>query len=88
MNDGNAQHLRNCLQVCQRFSVSVRQVWAQLLWCDLEPLQATEALKITAEQLIKFKVMDHVIPEPLGGAHSDPMGAFPAIKKSLMEVYS
>ena len=50
-------------------------------------LQATEALRITAEQLIKFKVMDHVIPEPLGGAHSDPMGAFPAIKKSLMEVY-
>lgn len=50
--------------------------------------QATEALKITAPELIKFKVMDHVIPEPLGGAHSDPMGAFPAIKKSLMEVYS
>ena len=53
----------------------------------LSCLQATEALRITAEQLIKFKVMDHVIPEPLGGAHSDPMGAFPAIKKSLMEVY-
>lgn len=51
-------------------------------------VKATEALKITAEQLIKFKVMDHVIPEPLGGAHSDPMGAFPAIKKSLMEVYT
>lgn len=49
--------------------------------------QATEALKVTAEQLVKFKVMDHIIPEPLGGAHSDPVGAFPAIKKSLMEVY-
>ena len=51
-------------------------------------MQATEALKITAPELIKFRVMDHIIPEPLGGAHSDPMGAFPMIKKTLLEVYA
>lgn len=33
------------------------------------PPQATEALRITAPELIKLEVMDEVIPEPLGGAH-------------------
>lgn len=31
--------------------------------------QATEALRITAPELIKLEVMDEIIPEPLGGAH-------------------
>ena len=31
--------------------------------------------------------MDEIIPEPLGGAHSDPMGAFPAIKEAIMRNY-
>ena len=49
--------------------------------------QATEALRITSTELLNFKVMDDVIPEPLGGAHSDPMASFPAIKESIMNVY-
>ena len=49
--------------------------------------QATEALRITSTELLNFKVMDDVIPEPLGGAHSDPMASFPAIKDSIMNVY-
>jgi acetyl-CoA carboxylase carboxyl transferase subunit alpha len=50
-------------------------------------VQATEALRITSQELLNFGVMDTVIEEPLGGAHSDPMGAFPAIKKAIMDVY-
>ena len=49
--------------------------------------QATEALRITSTELLQFKVMDDVIPEPLGGAHSDPMGCFPAIKDAIMDIY-
>lgn len=49
--------------------------------------QATEALRITPSDLIKFKVMDEVIPEPLGAAHSDPMAAFPAVKDAIMRNY-
>ena len=49
--------------------------------------QATDALKVTADQLHKFGVMDYIVPEPLGGAHSDPMGTFPAIKKQILDVY-
>ena len=50
--------------------------------------QATEALRITSSELVTFGVMDTVIEEPLGGAHSDPMGAFPAIKQAIMHVYN
>lgn len=46
--------------------------------------QATEALRITATELVKFKVMDEIVPEPAGGAHADPMGCFPAIKDALV----
>lgn len=56
-------------------------------FCPLFILQATEALRITSPDLIKFKIMDEIIPEPLGGAHSDPMGAFPAIKEAIMRNY-
>ena len=49
--------------------------------------QATEALRITAQELVKFGVMDDIIKEPLGGAHADPMGSFPAIKAALMQAY-
>lgn len=51
------------------------------------PPQATEALRITAPELIRLEVMDEVIPEPLGGAHSDPVAAFPAIKGAIMNTF-
>jgi hypothetical protein len=54
---------------------------------SVSPLQATEALRITAPELVKFGVMDEIIPEPLGGAHSDPMAAFPYIKEAIMKTY-
>ena len=50
-------------------------------------LQATEALRITPADLLRFKVMDESIPEPLGAAHTDPMAAFPAIKEAIMRNY-
>ena len=50
-------------------------------------MQATEALRITSPELVKFRIMDEIIPEPLGGAHSDPMAAFPAIKDAIMSTY-
>ena len=47
-------------------------------------MQATEALKITSNDLLKFGVMDEIVPEPLGGAHSDPMSSFTYIKHALL----
>jgi acetyl-CoA carboxylase carboxyl transferase subunit alpha len=34
--------------------------------------KAADALKLTAQDLLSFKIIDGVIPEPLGGAHRDP----------------
>ncbi len=31
--------------------------------------------------------MDAIVPEPLGGAHSDPLTAFPSIKEAVMATY-
>ena len=50
--------------------------------------QATEALRITAPELVKFGVMDTIVPEPLGGAHADPVSAFPLIKEAILKVYA
>ena len=50
--------------------------------------QATEALRITAPELVRFGVMDGVIEEPLGAAHSDPMGSFPAIRTAILGIYN
>ncbi len=50
--------------------------------------QATEALRITSQELVKFGVMDDVVPEPLGGAHSDPPAAFPLIKETILKTYA
>jgi acetyl-CoA carboxylase alpha subunit len=50
-------------------------------------VQATEALRITAPELVKLQVMDEIIPEPLGGAHSNPVEAFPHIKDAIMKTF-
>jgi acetyl-CoA carboxylase carboxyl transferase subunit alpha len=46
---------------------------ASILWRSAEYApQAAEALKITAQDLLAFGIVDGVIPEPQGGAHYDP----------------
>ena len=50
-------------------------------------MQATEALRITAQELVGFGVMEEIIEEPLGGAHTEPMASFPAVKDAIMNIY-
>ena len=38
-------------------------------------MEAAEALKLTAPDLLKAGLIDRIIPEPIGGAHADPEGA-------------
>lgn len=60
------------------YSVISPEGCAAILWRksgDLGPEEfsrAADALKLTAGNLLEFKVIDDVIPEPLGGAHRDP----------------
>ena len=55
------------------YSVITPEGCAAILWKDSSKAeQAAEALKLTALDLLELRVIDEVIPEPLGGAHRDP----------------
>ncbi len=54
------------------YSVISPESCSSILWRSWDyKEQAAEALKLTAEDLIKFGVIDVIVPEPLGGAHKD-----------------
>jgi acetyl-CoA carboxylase carboxyl transferase subunit alpha len=62
------------------YSVISPEGCASILWRDRAKAQdAAEAMKITAQDLIGLKVVDQVIPEPVGGAHADPEAAIRAV---------
>ncbi len=55
------------------YSVISPEGCAAILWRDAAKAQeAAEALKLSAPDLMKLKVIDKIIPEPGGGAHRDP----------------
>jgi acetyl-CoA carboxylase carboxyl transferase subunit alpha len=55
------------------YSVISPEGCAAILWKDRTAAsKAAEALKITAKHLLSLGLVDEIIPEPLGGAHSDP----------------
>eukprot|EP01025_Chloroclados_australasicus_P017134 TRINITY_DN18725_c0_g2_i1.p1 TRINITY_DN18725_c0_g2~~TRINITY_DN18725_c0_g2_i1.p1 ORF type:complete len:513 (+),score=74.78 TRINITY_DN18725_c0_g2_i1:23-1540(+) len=67
------------------YYVASPEACAAILWKSREKAPAaTEALKITANDLIKLGIMDEIVKEPLGGAHADPMASFPMIREALM----
>ena len=50
--------------------------------------KAAESLKLTAEDGIKLKIVDGIIKEPLGGAHSDREGTFKEVEKVILDTYN
>ncbi|KAG1676463.1 hypothetical protein FOA52_002283 [Chlamydomonas sp. UWO 241] len=67
------------------YYVASPEACAAILWKSRAATKAaTEALRITAPELIKFGVMDEIVPEPLGGSHADPAAVFPTIKAVLL----
>ena len=42
-------------------------------------------MKLTAKDLLKLKIIDEIIPEPLGGAHRDPENIASDIKHSIIK---
>lgn len=54
------------------YSVISPEGCAAILWRTRDKAaEAAEALKLTAKDLLKFKIVDQIIPEPLGGAHKN-----------------
>ncbi len=69
------------------YSVASPEACAAILWRDAQKgPQAADALKITAKDLLGLGLIDQILPEPLGGAHADPVKAADILKTSLMEI--
>ncbi len=68
------------------YSVISPEGCAAILWKDRAYSdKAAEALKITGKDLIKLKLADEIIPEPKGGAHTDPEAAANNLKAALLK---
>jgi acetyl-CoA carboxylase carboxyl transferase subunit alpha len=66
------------------YSVITPEGCAAILWRDASQRErAAEALKLTAGDLLRLKVIDEIITEPVGGAHSDPEAAAEALGEAL-----
>jgi acetyl-CoA carboxylase carboxyl transferase subunit alpha len=66
------------------YSVISPEGCASILWKSAERReQAAEAMGITAESLSRLRLVDEVIPEPLGGAHRDPAVMAEALRTAL-----
>jgi acetyl-CoA carboxylase carboxyl transferase subunit alpha len=67
------------------YSVISPEGCATILWKASEHApKAAAALKMTSRDLLRFGVIDEVIPEPLGGAHRDHREAAAALKSFLI----
>lgn len=67
------------------YSVISPEGCAAILWKDrTAAAKAAEALKITAKDLLELKLVDDIIPEPLGGAHNDPVTTGASLKAALL----
>jgi acetyl-CoA carboxylase carboxyl transferase subunit alpha len=68
------------------YSVASPEACAAILWRDAQKsAQATEALKITASDLQSLGIIDHILPEPVGGTHADPVKATEILKAALLQ---
>jgi acetyl-CoA carboxylase carboxyl transferase subunit alpha len=67
------------------YSVASPEAAASILWKDGgRGAEAAEAMKITASDLLQFGIIDGIIPEPAGGAHTDYAAAANALQAALM----
>ncbi|WP_136161603.1 acetyl-CoA carboxylase carboxyltransferase subunit alpha [Sphingomonas flavalba] len=66
------------------YSVISPEGCASILWrtADKAP-DAAEAMKVTAADLMRLKVIDQIVPEPIGGAHRDPAAAIAALGEAI-----
>jgi acetyl-CoA carboxylase carboxyl transferase subunit alpha len=66
------------------YSVIPPEGCAAILWRDANrKVEAAEALKITAPDLLELGLIDEIIPEPTGGAHNDPARASALVDHAL-----
>jgi len=71
------------------YSVISPEGCASILWKDASQApKAAAALKLTAPHLLELGIIDGIVKEPLGGAHSDFDAAAAALKDAIIEAFS
>src|SRR6266542_3416474 len=67
------------------YSVISPEGCAAILWKDrVAAAKAAEARKITAKHLLELGLVDEIVPEPLGGAHTDPGKTAATLRDTLL----
>lgn len=70
------------------YSVISPESCSSILWRSWEHKEiAAEALKLTADDMLKSKLIDKIIKEPLGGAHYDRDKVFQTVKKQMIDAF-
>jgi acetyl-CoA carboxylase carboxyl transferase subunit alpha len=68
------------------YSVAPPEACAAILWKDASKApEAASALKMTSSDLKNLGILDQILPEPVGGAHSDPLAAAATLKDAFLE---
>jgi acetyl-CoA carboxylase carboxyl transferase subunit alpha len=68
------------------YSVISPESCSSILWRNWNNKErAAEALKLTAEDMLGNKLIDGIIPEPLGGAHTNHPGIFATVKAEVLK---
>lgn len=71
------------------YTVASPEASATILWRDAGRAQdAATTMKITAKDLLKFGIIDGIIPEPIGGAHRAPTIAIHKVGEALDKAFS
>ena len=66
------------------YTVASPEAAASILWRDSSRAQdAATSMKITAQDLLKFGIIDAIVQEPVGGAHRDPDAAIAATGRAV-----
>jgi acetyl-CoA carboxylase carboxyl transferase subunit alpha len=70
------------------FSILSPEGYASILWKDASKAsQAAEVMKLTAKDLLDFKIIDQIINEPPGGAHYNHDLMMESTKKAILETH-
>ena len=71
------------------YSVISPESCSSILWRNWDhKMEAAEALRLTGENMLELKLIDGIIPEPLGGAHADREAIYATVKATIQEQLS
>ncbi len=66
------------------YSVIAPEACSSILWRSVDYARdAADALRLTAQDMLEFGVIDEIVPEPMGGAHRDPAAGTNAVGDAL-----